>query len=207
MPAPLAYFLTFTCYGQRLRGDARGSIDDDHNIPGTPTIPPNAALHAEEFSRLKSPPVTLSPQQRELADATIASYCESRRWLLITRNVRTTHAHVLVAAANIDPGRAMADIKAAITNALRQAGLFSPTHDPWTRHGSTRWINHTPGLRGAIAYINDWQDGPNRQVLEAHRTALRQRIAEFREWQRQQARLALGLENERPAVKPNNARQ
>ena len=40
MPIPLAYLITFTCYGMRLRGDQAGSVDRKHNIPGTPLIPP-----------------------------------------------------------------------------------------------------------------------------------------------------------------------
>ena len=38
MPAPLAYFLTWTCYGIWLHGDERGSVDDEHAILGMPFV-------------------------------------------------------------------------------------------------------------------------------------------------------------------------
>jgi hypothetical protein len=33
---PLAYLITFPTYGTWLHGDERGSVDRDHNLPGTP---------------------------------------------------------------------------------------------------------------------------------------------------------------------------
>jgi hypothetical protein len=40
--SPLAYLITWTCYGTWLHGDERGAADLDHNIPGTPYLPPDA---------------------------------------------------------------------------------------------------------------------------------------------------------------------
>jgi hypothetical protein len=34
----LAYLITFTTYGARLHGSARGSVDDEHNVYGTPLL-------------------------------------------------------------------------------------------------------------------------------------------------------------------------
>ncbi len=34
MDLPLAYFITFHCYGTWLQGDAPGSVDRSHNQPG-----------------------------------------------------------------------------------------------------------------------------------------------------------------------------
>lgn len=76
----------------------------------------------------------------------------------------------------------MAQIKARITRDCRQAGLAADDARLWTDHGSTRWINHTAGLFGAIAYVNDWQDGPNREIREARKELIRKRIAELKEW-------------------------
>ena len=33
---PLAYLITFRTYGTWLHGDARGSVDREHNVFGTP---------------------------------------------------------------------------------------------------------------------------------------------------------------------------
>ncbi len=40
MSTPLAYFITFTCCGTWLHGDERGSVDREHNTPGTPVLEP-----------------------------------------------------------------------------------------------------------------------------------------------------------------------
>ena len=39
---PLAYFISFACYGCRLHGDDRGSVDLRHNLYGTPVLPPDS---------------------------------------------------------------------------------------------------------------------------------------------------------------------
>ena len=39
---PLAYLITFACYGARLHGDESGSVDRHHNLPGTPYLPPDS---------------------------------------------------------------------------------------------------------------------------------------------------------------------
>ncbi|MGH9840991.1 MAG: hypothetical protein ACREEM_19730 [Blastocatellia bacterium] len=39
---PLAYLITFRCYGTWLHGDERGSVDRDHNIYRTPFLPRDA---------------------------------------------------------------------------------------------------------------------------------------------------------------------
>ena len=38
---PLAYFITFTCYGTWLHGGKIISVDNQHNIPETEFISPN----------------------------------------------------------------------------------------------------------------------------------------------------------------------
>lgn len=36
---PLAYFITFSCYGTWLHGGKETSVDRDHNIPNTEFLP------------------------------------------------------------------------------------------------------------------------------------------------------------------------
>jgi hypothetical protein len=48
MGTPLAYFITFTCYRTWLHGDERGSVDDEHNAPGTAVLPPDAQSRSRE---------------------------------------------------------------------------------------------------------------------------------------------------------------
>ena len=41
---PLAYLITFRCYGTWLHGDERGSMDRTHNVFGAPKIAANAVF-------------------------------------------------------------------------------------------------------------------------------------------------------------------
>jgi hypothetical protein len=94
MALPLAYFLSWACYGQRLHGDKRGSVDQTHNRRGTPLLTPDKLREERGRRRMKGPAVVLSNPMRLVVDAAIAELCDERSWLLITKNVRTTHAHV-----------------------------------------------------------------------------------------------------------------
>lgn len=129
--------------------------------------------------------VFLSPAMRQCANTAIERLCEEKNWKLSARNARSTHVHVVVTCP-LPPDRALAQIKARVTRDLRDAGLAAPDARLWTRDGSKRWINHYPGLYGAIAYVNDWQTGPNREMLEEHKRAARERIESLKEWLRSQ---------------------
>lgn len=50
---PLAYLITCRCYGTWLHGDARGSVDREHNGPGTSLVAPNARLFARRTAMLR----------------------------------------------------------------------------------------------------------------------------------------------------------
>jgi hypothetical protein len=56
---PLAYLITFRCYGTWLHGDERGSIDRFHNRYKSPYVPPNERWRQHNARSLKSEPVTL----------------------------------------------------------------------------------------------------------------------------------------------------
>lgn len=185
MPSPLAYFLTWTCYGQRLPGDARGSTDRYHNQLGTPAIEPNPVSVRIAEAAMRSSTLTLTDAMRRAVEAGIRALCDERAWKLIALNVRSTHVHVIVNCRSaLSPERTMGQFKARGTRAMREAGLIGTEAPIWTRHGSTRWINHPAGLYAAIAYVNDWQSGPNREILEAHRALIRTQLVELREWLR-----------------------
>lgn len=187
MPLPLAYFLTTTYYGQRLHGDPRGSVDDSHNKRGTPYLPADETRHARELKLLKGPIIEFSQPMRNAAGSSIAQLCEERGWRLITQKIQTTHAHIIVnCRGRSGPERALADFKARITSDLRDLHLAAPDANLWTTGGSTRWLNHEAGLYAAIAYVNDWQTGPNRRILEEHKRQIQARIRELREWLKSQ---------------------
>ena len=97
-PLPRTYLLTFTCYGTRLHGDEPGSVDRDHNIPGTPYAPPDTPRLAAVHNRMAGKPYRLDQVHRELVLAGIQAGCERRNWDLLALHVRADHVHAVVTA-------------------------------------------------------------------------------------------------------------
>ncbi|MBI4465797.1 MAG: hypothetical protein HY647_13920, partial [Acidobacteria bacterium] len=81
-PIPLAYLITFTCYGTRLHGNAYGSVDREHNTYGTPFLPPDKARLLAEEKSLMQAPYELDCRRRELVLAAVREICSHRRWSL-----------------------------------------------------------------------------------------------------------------------------
>jgi REP element-mobilizing transposase RayT len=178
---PLAYFLTWTCYGQRLHGDERGSVDHEHNIRGTAYLPPDALRFEAERTLMRSPRFALTDEMRQVADPALYATADEAGWRILAANVRSTHVHVVVdCRAKVSPEDAMTAFKSRITKELGIAGLVGEDPDVWAEHGSTRWINHAAGLYGAIAYVNEWQSGKKKEWLEEQRRMARQFLEEKR---------------------------
>src|SRR6185295_4547109 len=135
-----------------LHGREEGSVDEDHAIPGTPYLPANPARVAREYAALKHPPVELDAERRFVVDATIREVCEYRRWRLAAIHVRTSHVHSVVAAAH-SPERVMNDLKGYSTRRLRESGVLSHEIEPWSYHGSTRYLNTENSFARAVAYV------------------------------------------------------
>ena len=68
---PLAYLITFRCYGTWLHGDERGSIDRFHNRYRSPYIDPNKKWHRHNAQVLAGQPVALDASQRQSVEAAI----------------------------------------------------------------------------------------------------------------------------------------
>jgi len=76
---PLAYLITFRCYGTWLQGDSRGSVDRFHNRHGAPLIAPNRRWLQHNERALKRPPVNLSRRRRAPVKEAIQEVCRIRR--------------------------------------------------------------------------------------------------------------------------------
>ncbi|MBN8596625.1 MAG: transposase [Planctomycetes bacterium] len=178
---PLAYFLTWACYGQRLHGDDRGSVDREHNLRGTAYLPPDARRVEAERKLMRSAPFALTSEMCRIADPALYAVADKEGWKILAANVRSTHVHVVVdCRSKVSPEDAMAAFKSMVTKDLGLAGLVGEDPDVWAEHGSTRWINHAAGLYGAIAYVNDWQSGKKKEWLEEQRRMTRQFLEEKR---------------------------
>ena len=157
--APLAYFITFTTYGTWLHGREPGSVDREHNIPGTPILPPDQDLAREMRSAMRQEAYMLDELQRAVLLRTIKEVAAYRKWKLWAAHVRTNHVHVVI-TAECKPEKVMIDLKAWCSRRLREARSESADRDRWTQHGSTRYLNDEESFNAAVKYVIDDQGAP-----------------------------------------------
>ncbi len=156
---PLAYFLTFTCYGTWLHGDERGSVDDEHNVPGSPVLAPDAARHARERAALTGPPYHLDRQRREVTIGALREIAGRKGWTLHAAHVRSNHVHLVVTAEG-PPERVLNDFKTAASRRLNKAFPSERDRTRWTRHGSTRYLWTEEALAEKVHYVLNEQGEP-----------------------------------------------
>lgn len=149
---PLAYLITFRCYGTWLHGDERGSMNRKQNRYGTARIQRNAKLERAEAAQLKSKAIELDARQRPVVEEAIREVCAFRRYALRAINVRTNHVHAVVSAA-CKPEPVMKTFKSYATRGLRDAGLLTADVKPWVRHGSTRYLWKERDVERALEYV------------------------------------------------------
>lgn len=156
---PLAYHITFRCYGFWLHGDPRGSVDRFHNRYGTPRIPPNRSWREYNQRSLKRSRVTLPAERRKAVKEAIRETCSIREWRLWAHNIRTNHIHTVV-TAHCDPENVLIALKANATRKMREAHVWDSDKTPWARGGSKKRIWTEKQLCEAIAYVEYEQGEP-----------------------------------------------
>jgi REP element-mobilizing transposase RayT len=159
MGTPLAYFITFTCYGTWLHGDDRGAVDDEHNVPGTPFLPADPGRRADEREALAEPPYQLDAPRRRVTLDAVREIAERKGWELHAVHVRSNHVHLVVTAAGA-PERVMNDAKAAASRRLNKAFPDERDRTRWTRHGSTRYLWSGESVTETVEYVLDRQGDP-----------------------------------------------
>ena len=158
-PIPLAYLITFTCYGVRLHGDESGSVDRDHNLHGTPFLSPNPARVRSETRRAKQKPHILDRSGRTRVLEALREMCSHRGWTLLAVHVRTQHVHMVLSAEEA-PEKVLQDAKKYSSRALNRAGREELDQRRWTRHGSTRYLWKPESVGAAIHYVAREQGEP-----------------------------------------------
>jgi len=158
-PTPMAYLITFGCHGARLHGDESGSVDRNHNVYGTPLLPPNESRVLSEERRTKQMPYYLDHSRRAIVLGAIMELCSHRGWRLLAAHVRTQHVH-LVAAAEDAPEKVLEDAKKYASRALNRTGTKDEHGRRWTRHGSTRYLWKRENVGAAIHYVVREQGKP-----------------------------------------------
>ena len=151
-PEPLAFFITFRCYGTWLPGDERGWTDRPVSARDVPLRSGHPGLHAIAHAAMAHRPFALESPHRAIVRAAIRDVCTYRGWKLHALNVRTNHVH-LVVSASLGPDQVMASLKAWSTRRLREAGLIDEGTRPWSRHGSTRYLWRVDEIETACWYV------------------------------------------------------
>ncbi|MCX6645358.1 MAG: transposase [bacterium] len=156
---PLAYHISYTCYGTKLHGSSSGSVYRSNAQYGTPYLRPDPYWERREMLSMKQPPYLLDPPRRELVYKAIIEVCLYRNWDLIGLHVRSTHIHALV-SANTEPEKIMKDFKAYSSRALNNSGFDTKDRRRWTRHGSTEYLWNEREMENVLNYIVHMQGEP-----------------------------------------------
>ena len=156
---PIAYFITFSCYGIRLHGDPDGSVHHRDNIPGTPHLPENPRWMHHEIKSLNEAPYSLDEHRRRVVLQTIKEICIFRGWELLGAHVRSTHVHFVVIADCV-PEKVLNTVKCYASRNLNRDGFDCKGRKRWTRHGSTRFLWKEESVEQAVQYVIREQGEP-----------------------------------------------
>ena len=154
---PLAYFITFRCYGTWLHGDERTSVDRHHHQYRAPRIPPNENWRRYNENQLKREPVILDADRRRAVEDAIREVCKFRGWCLHAISVRTNHVHVVVAIGSAKPERSLNDFKSYSTRRMRSNGCWHSIVSPWVDKGSKRHLWNERSVALAADYVVNGQ--------------------------------------------------
>jgi len=158
MREPLAYHITWTCYGQWLHGDRRGFVDRHHHTPGEPYPYDDPHRHNAAANRLVETPCTLTDVQRRVTQDAIGEACTFRQWELSAVNAQPDHVHVVVLAPGHTGKQVRTRLKDRASRALNDTDANRTRW--WTEGGKTEPIRDEQRLKQAIRYVNERQPFP-----------------------------------------------
>ncbi len=154
----MRYLITFSCYGQHLHGDGRGSVDRWHNLPGSRGVPESDRARVQAANRMDQPPYRLDAPRRSIVLDALKQVSEHRGWTLLAAHIRSTHVHAIVESYD-RPEKIMNDFKSYSSRHLANAG-DPRSRKRWARHGSTRWLWRDEDVREAVRYVAEAQGEP-----------------------------------------------
>ncbi|MCC6579454.1 MAG: hypothetical protein IT440_03375 [Phycisphaeraceae bacterium] len=142
MSATLALLFTATAYGQWLRGDRRGWVDDGR------ILPPNPLLEAADAAKMAHEPF-LFPQHRlyDVGQAVAVSLTSRLNVTLLALAVQTWHLHVVIGATPHDVAVVVKCFKDAARYALR------PGRPIWTDGYDKRFCFDVMSVRTRVRYV------------------------------------------------------
>jgi REP element-mobilizing transposase RayT len=159
----MTWLLTWTTYGTRLPGDARGFVSRVrteagevvvHNQPGTPVDADLPALRRYAASIMTQAPVWLTAEQAEEVVEQLRETAAHRGWSVRAIAVMADHVHLVVEVPDdIPAGKLLTDFKAYATRRLDRRFGASPKQRWWTERGSTRALKSPNAVAAAIGYV------------------------------------------------------
>ena len=115
----MRYLITFACYGGHLHGDDSGTVDRNHNLPGTRRLETDSKRASAERRIMPDPPYWLDRDSRAAVLTAMQGHCAYRGWKLLAAHVRTNHVHAVV-EAKAPPEKIMNEFKAYASRELNR---------------------------------------------------------------------------------------
>jgi REP element-mobilizing transposase RayT len=161
----MTWLLTWSTYGTRLPGDARGFVSRlrtdtggtvIHNQPGTPVDADIPALRRYAESIMTQPATLLTAEQAGVVAEQFRETAAYRRWPLHAIAVMADHVHLVVDAPDaITSAKLLTDFKAYSTRRLDRDFGGGMKRRWWTERGSTRALKHADAVAAAVAYVKN----------------------------------------------------
>jgi REP element-mobilizing transposase RayT len=180
------WFLTNTCYGNRLPDDARGFVgrvwdrrpDDaegphriSHNVPGTPCDEDIPGLEQSSQALLRGPPIRLEAVHAEVVLRQFQETATFRGWSILAASIMTDHFHLVVGVSgDPSPSKVLGDFKSWGTRALSRRFGEPTSKTWWTERGSKRKLADAAAVAAAIRYV--LYDQPNPLITWSLETGL-----------------------------------
>ena len=157
MSEPLGYLLTWPTYGTWLHGDARSSVDREHNQYDTPRLPPHEGRSSWEQNHMRAKALRLDDVGRQIVDVAIKDHCRYRGWnCLHWPSVQTMSTWWwAMRASGLRPWLASSRPGPLVVSAAGCVGADTPV---WVRHGSMGYLSNEGDVRDAVTYLEEGQD-------------------------------------------------
>ena len=154
---PWAFLVTFACYGARLHGNERGSVDRFHNLPNSRYLPANPRRERYEREIMHEPAYTLDANRRRTVLEAIRDTCRTADWILHAVHIRTNHVHAVI-EAEATQQTLLGRLKGRCSHDLR--ALDPLQSRKWARHGSIRELWTAHAVNAAVDYVVRGQGKP-----------------------------------------------
>jgi REP element-mobilizing transposase RayT len=153
-PSEFGLFITWTCYGTWLPGDARGSVSNvllpeggfepKQNTPGTPYQAGDDFTFQRARALQRGETVWLTAPQAECVAECLIAACGERGWRLFRAAVMANHVHALLLDVPDDGPQVRRVLKLNRSYGSRRW---------WTQGGSDRYLRGMAALLCGANYI------------------------------------------------------